>query len=123
MQQQSAIPDYEVNLTVSEDCLVLNIWTTNVVNTTDNNSSIVSLKPVMFWIYGGGLNFGSIYQIPPYNGSALAAHEVVLVAANYRLGPFGFLYGDRDDCPGNQGFYDQLLALKWVLIIAVFYYN
>ncbi|CAG2183689.1 unnamed protein product, partial [Oppiella nova] len=25
-----------------------------------------------------------------------------------------FLYGGREDAPGNVGFYDQLLALKWV---------
>ncbi|CAG2119961.1 unnamed protein product, partial [Medioppia subpectinata] len=87
----------------SEDCLVLNIWTTNVKE----------LKPVMFWIYGGGLTMGSIFQ-EWYNGSALATKDVVVVSVNYRLGAFGFLYGDREDAPGNVGFYDQLLALKWV---------
>ncbi|CAG2113156.1 unnamed protein product, partial [Medioppia subpectinata] len=88
---------------LSEDCLVLNIWTTNTT----------ALKPVMFWIYGGGLAAGSIYQ-PEYNGSALATNDVVVVSVNYRLGPFGFLYGDREDAPGNVGFYDQLLGMKWV---------
>ncbi|CAG2110215.1 unnamed protein product [Medioppia subpectinata] len=87
---------------LSENCLVLNIWTTNTT----------ALKPVMFWIYGGGLAAGSIYQ-PEYNGSALATNDVVVVSVNYRLGPFGFLYGDREDAPGNVGFYDQLLGLKW----------
>ena len=85
--------------------MVLNIWTPNVGN---NNSS---LKPVMFWIHGGGLSFGSCDR---YNGGPLATHDVVFVAINYRLAHFGFLYGDREDAPGNQGFYDQLLALKWV---------
>ncbi|CAG2108142.1 unnamed protein product, partial [Medioppia subpectinata] len=88
---------------LSEDCLVLNIWTTNTEE----------LKPVMFWIYGGALNVGSIFQ-EWYNGSALATKDVVVVSVNYRLGPFGFLYGDREDAPGNVGFYDQLLGLKWV---------
>ncbi|CAG2102395.1 unnamed protein product [Medioppia subpectinata] len=87
----------------SEDCLVLNIWTPNTT----------ALKPVMFWIYGGGLTMGSIFQ-EWYNGSALATNDVVVVSVNYRLGPFGFLYGDREDAPGNVGLYDQLLALKWV---------
>ncbi|CAG2114150.1 unnamed protein product [Medioppia subpectinata] len=96
------------NIAVSEDCLVLNIWTPNARN---NNTNKSHLKPVMFWIYGGALVFGSINT---YNGSFLAAHDVVFVAANYRLGQLGFLYGDREDAPGNVGFYDQLLALKWV---------
>ncbi|CAG2114545.1 unnamed protein product [Medioppia subpectinata] len=67
----------------------------------------------MFWIHGGGLTAGSAFQ-EWYNGSALATREVVVVSVNYRLGLFGFLYGDREDAPGNVGFYDQLLALKWV---------
>ncbi|CAG2167355.1 unnamed protein product [Oppiella nova] len=112
MQVVSPVPDYDVNLTISEDCLVLNIWTPNVGN---NNSSQESpLKPVMFWIHGGGLAVGSIFQIPPYNGSILSTYDVVLVATNYRLGAFGYLYSDSDSTPGNVGFYDQLLALKWV---------
>ncbi|CAG2122072.1 unnamed protein product, partial [Medioppia subpectinata] len=88
---------------MSEDCLVLNIWTTNTT----------ALKPVMFWIHGGALSVGSIFQTW-FNGSALATKDVVIVSANYRLGTFGFLYGEREYAPGNVGFYDQLLALKWV---------
>ncbi|CAG2117359.1 unnamed protein product, partial [Medioppia subpectinata] len=56
------------------------------------------LKPVMFWIHGGALKMGSSFQ---YNGSALATHDVVFVSTNYRLGQLGFLYGDREDAPGN----------------------
>ncbi|CAG2176651.1 unnamed protein product, partial [Oppiella nova] len=106
-----SIEHFMGNLTTSEDCLVLNIWTLNGGNS--NSSQESPLKPVMFWIHGGGLYSGSIFQ-RQYNGSALAAQNVVFVSANYRLGPFGFLYGDREDAPGNVGFYDQLLALKWV---------
>ncbi|CAG2106278.1 unnamed protein product [Medioppia subpectinata] len=94
----------------SEDCLVLNIWTPTVP--TDNTSK-TSLKPVMFWLYGGGLSIGTIDM---YNGGPLASHGVVFVAPNYRVNHFGFLYGDREDAPGNVGFYDQLLALKWITI-------
>ncbi|CAG2117445.1 unnamed protein product, partial [Medioppia subpectinata] len=75
---------------MSEDCLVLNIWTADVK----------ALKPVMFWIHGGGLNIGTIFQTW-FNGSVLATKDVVVVSVNYRLGPFGFLYGDREDAPGN----------------------
>ncbi|CAG2117706.1 unnamed protein product [Medioppia subpectinata] len=101
------------NVTTSEDCLVLNIWTPQAGNAGTTKPKAPALKPVMFWIYGGGLTTGSIF-FHDFNGSVLAANDVVLVAPNYRLGPFGFLYGDRKDAPGNVGFYDQLLALKWV---------
>ncbi|CAG2178506.1 unnamed protein product, partial [Oppiella nova] len=53
-------------------------------------------------------------SIELHNGSVLATNDVVVVAVNYRLGWFGFIYGDREDVPGNVGFYDQLLALKWI---------
>ena len=67
----------------------------------------------MFWIYGGGLSSGSIFQ-SVYNGSVLATHDIVFVSVNYRLGPLGFLYGGEESAPGNVGFFDQLLGLKWV---------
>ncbi|CAG2173673.1 unnamed protein product, partial [Oppiella nova] len=105
------VNDFIGNLTLSEDCLVLNVWTPHVRSNTSSKDS--PLKPVMFWIHGGGLLTGSSFQYQ-YNGSALAAHDVVVVSINYRLAQFGFLYGGDDRAPGNQGFYDQLLALKWV---------
>ncbi|CAG2176183.1 unnamed protein product, partial [Oppiella nova] len=88
------------NLTTSEDCLVLNVWTPNVGN-NDESPEAPALKPVMFWIHGGGLTTGSIFLMPPYNGIDLAAYDVVVVSTNYRLGAFGFLFGDREDAPGN----------------------
>ena len=99
------------NLTQSEDCLVLNIWSQNANNGSD-------LKPVMFWIYGGALTIGSIYQTL-YNGSVLATKDVVFVSTNYRLGPFGFLYRNDSEATGDMGFYDQNLALKWVCFVNV----
>ena len=69
----------------------------------------------MFWIYGGALVMGSIFQ-NSYNGSVLATQDVVFVSTNYRLGPFGFLYGNDSTAPGNVGFYDQNLALIWVCV-------
>ena len=43
-----------------------------------------------------------------------AVHDVILVTINYRLGPLGFLTLGNDDAPGNQGLWDQHLALSWV---------
>jgi para-nitrobenzyl esterase len=41
--------DMAKNVTMSEDCLSLNIWTPN--NTTNSTQPLA----VLFWIYGGGL--------------------------------------------------------------------
>ena len=103
---QSAVIPSIFPMTESEDCLVLNVWSPKSKNSSD-------LKPVMFWIYGGGLVTGSSF-IPIYDGKRLASHDVVVVSINYRLGPFGFLNAGNESVPGNMGLYDQLLALKWV---------
>ena len=100
-------PNYIFSGPVSEDCLYLNVWS------TPNTTKEATLKPVMFWIYGGAYKFGSIFT-PLYNGGVLATKDVVIVTANYRLGPFGFLYDGTDKAPGNMALYDQILALKWV---------
>ncbi|XP_054165692.1 cholinesterase-like, partial [Oppia nitens] len=100
--------DFFGNLTKNEDCLVLNVWSPN----NDNKTPDI-LKPVMFWIHGGGLLYGSSFQ-KQYNGSALAAHDIVVVSINYRLSWFGFLFGDNVSAPGNVGLFDQVLALEWV---------
>ena len=104
------------NLTLSEDCLFLNVWSQSI------NKNLTKLKPVMFFIHGGGLTIGSIFK-QAYNGSVLTTNDVVLVSTNYRLGVFGFLYGDDPTAPGNVGFYDQLMALKWVSYFRFFMIN
>ncbi|CAG2114000.1 unnamed protein product, partial [Medioppia subpectinata] len=108
----SCIQRIQVGVNTNEDCLVLNIWTTNV-DYSDDSPSLTVLKPVMVYIYGGGLSLGSIFN-DHYNASVLATNDVVVVSVNYRVGPLGFLYGADRTAPGNAGFYDQLLALKWV---------
>lgn len=37
-----------------------------------------------------------------------------MVSIQYRVGPFGFLYGNTTDAPGNVGLHDQILGLKWI---------
>ncbi|CAG2105800.1 unnamed protein product, partial [Medioppia subpectinata] len=95
-----ACPQSDLSLKQSEDCLKLNVWT------TDTTAS----KPVMVWLHGGGFTWGA-----GHTGEVLsAATDVVVVTINYRLGALGFLRADREDAPGNQGLWDQTLALEWV---------
>ena len=89
------------NVTYSEDCLYLNVFSPNV-----------SLNlPVMVYIHGGGYSAGSAI---PYPSDNLALHGVVVVVIQYRLGPFGFLTTGDSAAPGNFGMLDQVQALTWV---------
>ncbi|XP_033209133.1 esterase B1-like isoform X1 [Belonocnema kinseyi] len=87
----------------SEDCLYLNIAT----------NSLSGKKPVMVFIHGGGFIFGYNHS-KLYSPDYLLKHDVVFVSINYRLGMLGFLNMDVEDCPGNQGLKDQVLALNWI---------
>ncbi|KAK0393834.1 hypothetical protein QR680_000423 [Steinernema hermaphroditum] len=92
------------NTPVREDCLYMNIWApADAHNLT-----------VMVWLFGGGYYSGSP-SLVLYDGKALAVRaNVVVVNINYRVGPFGYLYFDDDEAPGNVGMLDQQLALHWV---------
>lgn len=95
----------------SEDCLYLNIW-------VPSGSSGAKL-PVMFWIYGGGLQGGTA-STPLYAGDKLAKQGVIVVTANYRVGVLGFLSHpdltreSPHHSSGNYGLLDQIAALNWV---------
>ncbi|KAJ6476185.1 para-nitrobenzyl esterase, partial [Mycena sanguinolenta] len=90
----------------NEDCLFLNVWAP---------SSSKQKLPVLVWIYGGGLSFGTA-SLPTYDGTLLAANQdIILVSFNYRTNVFGF--PGSPDLPlvgNNLGFLDQELALLWV---------
>lgn len=95
---------------ISEDCLFLNVWTPSL----QANSKL----PVMVWIHGGGLVFGSS-GVAGYHGASMAKRGTVLVSLNYRLGPLGFfshpaLDAESSDNTKNFGLLDQIEALKWV---------
>ncbi|CAH2267481.1 jg27130, partial [Pararge aegeria aegeria] len=49
-----------------------------------------------------------------YGPKYLVRHDVILVALNYRVGPYGFFCLDTPEIPGNQGLKDQVLALRWI---------
>ena len=69
--------DYS-NANMSEDCLYLNVW-----SPIDDNSD-THLKPVLFYIHGGGLTHGSSVE-KVYQGHVLAAKgDIVVVTLNYR---------------------------------------
>lgn len=96
----------------SEDCLTLNVWTSDI-----NAKN----KPVMFWIHGGAYSYGGTSD-PLYDGQCIVKQhpEVVVVSANYRVGPMGFIdftgIEGAEEFPTSayNGILDQIEALKWV---------
>ncbi len=94
-------------LTMSEDCLTLNIWTPAV----DGNR-----RPVLVFLHGGGQAQGH-GSAPLLDGARLARHgDIVVVTMNFRLGVLGALYAP--DWHGadstNLTLRDQRHALRWV---------
>jgi len=95
---------------LEEDCLYLNVFSPRLERT--------ARLPVMMWIHGGALIFGS-GGLPIHDGTALACRDVVVVTINYRLGALGFFAhpGLDRETPGgpvNFGLLDQITALRWV---------
>jgi para-nitrobenzyl esterase len=95
----------------SEDCLYIN------VNTPAKNDT--EKLPVMVWLHGGGLRYGSgNWHI--YNSPGLPQHGVILVTVNSRLGEMGLLAHPllTKESPhhssGNYMFLDIITALKWI---------
>lgn len=107
---QTGEQGYKDDLGFSEDCLNLNIW---IPDTQEKK------RPVIFYIHGGG-HFSGANSDRWFDGSHLIRNrEAVMVAPNYRLGAFGYLYlgeilGEEYADSGNLGLLDQLLALRWV---------
>lgn len=100
-------PDFQ--FPISEDCLYLNIWTPA--------GSAGENLPVVVWIHGGGLEHGFSTELE-FDGEAYCSKDVILVTIAYRVNIFGFLYTKEQEArlghSGNQGFLDQIAALKWV---------
>lgn len=97
----------------SEDCLYLNVWTPA--------PDLHHRLPVLVWVPGGGFVSGS-GSAAVYDGARLAAHGIVVVTINYRVGVFGFFItpalaaeAAREHAPpGNYGLQDVIAALQWV---------
>ncbi|XP_075693997.1 para-nitrobenzyl esterase-like isoform X2 [Rhinoderma darwinii] len=100
-------------VTGSEDCLYINVWTPSVDHDAD--------LPVMVWIHGGYLLIASGSE-PGYSPTEDLARDsqIVHVSFNYRLNAFGFIAlqqlreGSPTNTSGNYGFMDQIAALQWV---------
>jgi len=108
---QSVQWDEHVKSGISEDCLFLNVWTPAI---NDNG-----LRPVFFYIHGGGFTNGSGGII--FDGDPLARMgNAVVVTVNHRLGPFGYLDlgmlsgSQKFSSAGVAGMLDLVAALEWV---------
>ena len=107
----SNINHYFGNEAISEDCLYLNIWAPSDAEPGE--------RPVIVWIFGGGLTVGSS-AMRNYSGEHLAAKGAVYVNMSYRVGILGFLAHPEltaespHNASGNYGMLDQVAALKWV---------
>ena len=94
---------------MDEDCLTLDV--TAPANARN--------APVMVWIHGGTLIWGSGHS-RMYDGREFAKRGIVLVSINYRLGVLGYLAHpalskeSTDNVSGNYGVLDQVAALQWV---------
>ena len=100
----------------NEDCLYLHVYVPKQAKESSNET-----LPVLFWIFGGGYSLGDGYEFGYYDGKNLAkATNSIVVAVNYRVGPFGFLAHkylkneDLNHSTGNMGVQDQRLGLNWV---------
>lgn len=93
-----------------EDCLYLNVWTPKLSEQAN--------LPVLVYFHGGS-NTQGYSQMTPL-GPSLSQYGLVVVSANYRLGPFGFLAHpaltkeSEHHASGNYGLLDQMQVLKWV---------
>ncbi|MFI5306538.1 MAG: carboxylesterase/lipase family protein [Polyangiales bacterium] len=98
-----------------EDCLFLNVYAPHM----SAEEATAARLPVMVWFHGGGNVVG---HAAGYDGGNLAEREhVVVVMANYRLGPLGWFRhaalregSSAEDASGNYGTLDQIAALRWV---------
>ncbi|GMS91527.1 hypothetical protein PENTCL1PPCAC_13702 [Pristionchus entomophagus] len=92
----------------SEDCLYLNVFMPCWTPPTSG-------FPVMVFIHGGAFvmdgasNYGDIEIC-----RNIVSREVVFVSIQYRVGYLGFWTTGDEACPGNNGLWDQLEALKWI---------
>ncbi|WP_405849569.1 carboxylesterase/lipase family protein [Streptomyces sp. NBC_01518] len=96
------VPDWD-----EDGCLTVNVHVP--AGTLEDNTA----RPVLVWWHGGGFTSGS-GGWDWYDGGRLAAlGDIVVVTANYRVGPLGYLYLPEIGA-ANLGSQDQAALLAWV---------
>jgi para-nitrobenzyl esterase len=91
-------------VSMSEDCLTLNVWTPGVDD---------AARPVLAFLHGGGVVAGAS-SAPLLDGRRLAERgDIVVVTIGFRLGALGSLYAPAE-APANLAWQDQLAALRWI---------
>ncbi|KAJ8686610.1 hypothetical protein QAD02_022404 [Eretmocerus hayati] len=94
---------------VTEDCLTLNVYTTKL----PQGSSANTRRPVIVFFHPGALS-GLSSQSRLFGPQYLLDQKIVLVTPNYRLASLGFISTGDSHAPGNLGFKDQVVALRFV---------
>jgi hypothetical protein len=92
----------------SEDCLFVNIQTPYL----PKQGSKDGLRPVMFWIHGGGFTGGTGADSASDGGNLASREDIVVVNINYRLSTLGVLAVPGTNVTGNYGIGDQITALE-----------
>ncbi|CAD5223852.1 unnamed protein product [Bursaphelenchus okinawaensis] len=95
----------------NEDCLTLNIMAPKPKEIPVPDKGY----PVLFWIHPGGYCIGSASWFS-YESIAenFVSRGIIVVTVNYRLGFLGFAATGDSTFSGNNGLFDQTLALEWV---------
>ncbi|XP_069695016.1 esterase FE4-like [Periplaneta americana] len=101
-------PEADTEIPTSEDCLFLNVYTTELP-TNDSNPN----RSVLVFFHAGGW-YSVTAASSLYGPQYLMDQDIVLVTTNYRLAALGFLSTGDDVLPGNYGMKDQVATLRWV---------
>lgn len=112
--------------------LYLNVYTPYLPSSSPTRVA-PTLKPVLFWIHGGGNTQGEPFCVVESSawcvmlnnqgtgsdatfdgGSLVSRTDVVVVTINHRLNIFGFLALNDGVVTGNYDLADKIAALEWV---------
>src|SRR6476619_1128077 len=98
------IPDAQ-----TEECLTAEICTP--LGRSGTEPELDGARAVLVWVPGGSYRIGGA-ALATYDGAHLAAHDVVVVGLNYRLGALGWLA--TPGVPSNLPLRDLRAAVDWL---------